>query len=47
MRKKTNRKSRGGKIMSHFPRRFSHSGKAARGRARAGVSSRIADVMSV
>jgi hypothetical protein len=42
MRKKTNRKSSGGKIMSHFPWRSSHSRRAARG----GVSPRIAELMS-
>jgi hypothetical protein len=46
MRKKTNRKSNGGKMMSHFPRRNSHSRRAARGGARASVSSSLAEIMS-
>src|SRR5271170_1653226 len=38
MRKKINRKSSGGKIMSHFPWRFSQSPRGARGEADAEVS---------
>jgi hypothetical protein len=45
MKKNTNRNSMGGKMMSHLPRRFSHSPREARAVTCAGVSPDIVAVM--